>query len=391
MRVQLHFIMAGASLSIHLFSQSVIGVTHLRQRDFTKSTNLNLIHALSPGSQPKPEPKLEPPIIVADPKNTPAAGGHSPASGGSGSNSPQAEPVYAPAPVPNDCLEKGSKCTDIIDKASELLTELAKKLAGAGGSTTTPSGTFATVITPAPMPNYDVITAINMKGYLPLLNTAEQQMWRTDPLCFFANIEGYYTAAASSSAATSTNATNTDAASTDATSTTPASTDAASTTLTTNSSAAASTVPSATSSASLLRRTNPVLGFVDCMPNPSACPTTTSTLPTLSFSSLQSDFFASFMPSALVSAYGAPRNGSLSTATKTCSGLQSGASVTATYVWKAKAVTTTTGPGAGAGGTPNPPIINPGKGGGSRTSVAGAGFLGGWVALLMMFLALLLV
>jgi len=52
-------------------------------------------------------------------------------------------------------------------------------------------------------------------------------------------------------------------------------------------------------------------------------------------------------------------------------------------------VTTTTGPGAG--GTPNPPIINPGKGGGSRTSVAGAGFLGGWVALLMMFLALLLV
>jgi len=342
MRVD-YFIVAGASLSINLFTRSVIGVTDLRQRDGTKSADRNVIRAGPPGLGSRPEP----PEILPQPLRPPeGSGAHSPANGGSGSGSAQGNPDYAPAPKPNSCLKQGSECEDIMKKASELVKEVAKKLADAGGSTTTTSGTFATVITPAPVPNYDVITAINMKGYLPLLNTAEQQMWRTDPLCFFANIEGYYTAAASSSAAAST---------------TPA----------TTSSAAASTTPSSSSDSPSLSRRNQLDSII------AGDPTTTSTLPPLSFSSLQSVFFSYYMPSALVSAYGAPRNGSLSTATTTCSGLHSSGSVTATYVVKAATTTTT-----GTGGTPSPTISGGGRR--SRISVAGAGFLGGWVALLMM-------
>ena len=336
---------AGALLSINLFALSVIGVIDLRRREGTNSAPRRLIRVLPSEHGPSPpEPETLP--RPAKPPNS-GSGGQSPANGGSGSNSPQAEQVYAPEPLPNRCLEEGGDC---IDKASELVKEIAKKLADAGGSTTTTSGTFVTVITPAPVPNYDIITAVNMYEYLPLLNTAEQRMWSTDPLCFFANLEGYYTAAASSSAA-------------------------------------ARITPSTTSSASLLRRADPLDGIIQCMQTPytgAACATPTSTLPGPSFSSLQSAFFSSYMPSALLNAYGAPRNGSLSTATTTCSGLHSSGSVTATYVVKAAAAattsTSTTSTGTGAGGTPSPTT-----GGGERSRIpdADTAFLGGLVALLM--------
>ncbi len=362
MRVN-YFTVAGASLSIHLFVRSAIGVTDLRQRDGTTSIDRNVIRAGgSTGGSRSGEPELPKPIRPPE-----DSGAHSPASSNSNSNSNniQEDPYYAPAPKPNSCLEQGSECLDIFDKASEFVKELAKALADAGGSTTMPSGTFATVITPAPMPNYDVIAAINMEGYLPLLNTAEQQMWRTDPLCFFANIEGYYAAAASKTPATSSFA-------------------AASTTPITASSADASTTPSVTSSASLLRRANPLDPIIQCEHSPytgSACATPTSTLPPLSFSSVQSVFFSYYMPSVLISAYGAPRNGSLSTATTTCSGLHSSGSMTATYVMKAAAATTTTAPLAPQ---PSSGVRSGIRGWGPwKVLVAATGFLGAWVILLM--------
>lgn len=330
-----------------LFAQSVFGAIDLRQREGTSSAGRHVVRAGPIEAEPAtlPRPKI-PPVGASDTQ--------SPANGGGGGNRPQVEPAFAPAPKPNKCLEEGSKCAEIIDKASELIKELGKKLADAVGSTTT-SNTFATVITPAPLPNYDIITAIDMYEYLPLLNTAEQQMWNTDPLCFFANIEGYYTAAASSSAA-------------------------ASTAPTTTSSAAGSTTASVASSASLLRRDSALGNSGQCEADPSAsgCPTatTTSSLPALSFSSVQSDFFSYYLPSALVSAYGAPRNGSLSTGTTTCSGLHSSGSVTATYVLKAAAT--------GTGGTSIPPAVNTASRDRLRISVSGVGFLGGLVAFLMM-------
>lgn len=323
-----YFFVAGASLLINLFAQSVIGVIDLRQRD--------------PGV-PKLEPKPDDNDLlylawVASHPDRPANGG--------GDTSHPADPNYAPATEPNKCLE-GGECGDIIDQAAELIKELAKVLADAGRKTTTTTGTFVTVITPRPVPNCDVITAIKMKHYLPLLNTAEQQMWNTSRLCFFANMADHYIAAARATPKTA-------------------------------SSAAANATPSATSPASLLRRG-------------------TSTLPPLSFSSLQSHFFASYMPSALVIAYGAPRNGPLYAATATCPPFSNAGSFKATCVYKAAPAATVTTP-ASTVTTPasnvttpvSAPQPQPSSSGRVRSWgpwkvwVAAAGFLGATVGLLML-------
>lgn len=157
MRVNV-FAVAGVLLSINFFAQSVIGVIDLRQREGTDSADRNVMRALPIEVRPKPEPEV--PGTARPP--TEGSGSQLPASGGSDS-SPPANQHYAPAPEPNQCLEEGSECADIAEKAADLIKELAKLLANAIGSITT-----------APVPNYDVITAINMHDYLPLLNTAEQ-------------------------------------------------------------------------------------------------------------------------------------------------------------------------------------------------------------------------
>lgn len=149
---------------------------------------------------PDPEPHpADAPHIVPDTGSGPHIGSDT------GSDTQQ----YAPASKPNSCLSEGGHCDEIIEKAADFMKELAEKLSDLGDAGSTTTSTMATMTTPAPLPNYNIVTAINMYEYLPLLDKEEQDMWNSDLLCFFANIEGYYTAAAANSTATSSTAAST--------------------------------------------------------------------------------------------------------------------------------------------------------------------------------------
>lgn len=130
---------------------------------------------------------------------------------------PTDEEEYAPAPEPNACLEDDESCDELEDVAEEVLSDLvslaslAISLAISSSSSAPPSislpasvsvpATASTTPTPFPIPNYNVAAGVELnQDFVALLDSAEQSMYFTDPLCFFANVERQYANAAGKAA-----------------------------------------------------------------------------------------------------------------------------------------------------------------------------------------------
>lgn len=267
------------------------------------------------------EPEVNPddfyptPETSSDPESTGTYGGEwSSLSDGD----PITEPAvsYAPNPEPNACLDEEG-CSEVDDKAEELMKEIVDKLNDAlgGGSSSagatmlsttftsaqaTANTTLQTQTTPAPIPYWDVATAVGLDNtQLALFDVAEQSMFINDPLCFFANIERKYASAASASSTT----------------------------------AAAQDKRVRQAAWESLASCDQTVGS-----SGTACAGTATALNSQTMSAAQSDFFANYITAQLVSIY-APdltsasgQSASLVTSTATCAGLDGTESFTTPYI-----------------------------------------------------------
>lgn len=117
-------------------------------------------------------------------------------------------PEYAPAARPNYCLDHAPSCEEIADVAREVVENMVNALVTTSSTSTVTSGSQTSTIAGGQvtlMPNYNIATKMSLpQTAFALLNSDEQDMYNYDRLCFYANVERRYEAAARSESCEST-------------------------------------------------------------------------------------------------------------------------------------------------------------------------------------------
>lgn len=222
-------------------------------------------------------------------------------------------PEYQPASQPNQCLRE--ECAELTLEVAKQLIEQMDNLIASPSSTSTsllaPNGGFGTQVQPpivtanptrSPIPNWNVAKTMTLaQEELALFDDEEQDMYFHDRMCFYANVERQYASVATASPSMSSE---------------PHS-----------NSAFQLTWPAAPTR--LARRDN-VISYIQQGYGASA---TATPLASSDVSYYQSALWNTWMPNYILSIYApATANGSMTTATTTCSGLGGASSITMSYV-----------------------------------------------------------